>query len=62
MSKLSKKVSDKLEAAAAATLNAAYEVAGPAGEKVANVFCAVILGRYWKVCPADCGCRNGKPH
>ena len=62
MSKFSKKVSSKLDAAADATLNAAYEAAGPSGEKVANVLCAVILGRYWKACPADCGCRNGKPH
>lgn len=56
MSKLGKKVSDRLDDAATRVILAGGDVGGAAGAKVANVACGVFLGRYWQKCTDNEAC------
>ncbi|MER6778460.1 MULTISPECIES: hypothetical protein [unclassified Streptomyces] len=59
MSKLGKKVSDKLDDAATRVILVGDKVAGDVGAKAANVVCGAVLGRYWQECThEDCDCRE----
>lgn len=55
MSKLGKKISNKLDSAAHVVVSAGYK-RGPAAMAVANTASRLVLGRYWERCDdgADC--------
>jgi hypothetical protein len=59
MSKLGKKITDKLDDAATRVILAGDKVGGERGAKAANAACAAVLGRYWQECTHDdCDCRQ----
>lgn len=60
MSKLGKKVSDKLDDAATRVILAGRKHGGDVGAKAANATCAVFLCRYWQKCTdhGACGCHE----
>lgn len=59
MSKLGKKLSDKLDDTATRVILAGGKAGGERGAKVASVACGVFLGRYWQECDhAECDCHQ----